>query len=151
MDIIVLIETWIEAMGFKPAESRSTREGAWHFMQGSARVDIVLGKVEESGELYLCAASALAPVPKEKEKEFYLELLKLNTRFIGMAFCIHNGYAVLKHETEIKGLEQSSFEAIVKGLAQMADYFDNVLQDRFPAVERSLGVPSHIETIIPGI
>ncbi len=122
------IETLLAGSGYDPELSRSGHL-QWEIQQGSAKINISYydktGLI--IGDAYLCK------LPSEKQVPLYEFLLRQNYEIEGLAFSIRGHAIVLSLLINDSYLNVETGEVLLNHLFERADFYDNILVEKFGA------------------
>ena len=127
------IEQMIEKLGKNVKETR-VGFNTWEIEQGSAKIKIIYNK----DSLFIVADAWLCNLPKENIINIYEYLLKENYDMEGLVFSVNNQAILLSFISYEDDLSIDSGCELLKNLMYKADYYDDILIDRF-------GAQRHIE------
>lgn len=121
------IERLIEKIGRQPRLSRRGPNN-WQIQQGSARVNISYYEKNGliSGDAHLC-------ILPEQETEILQFLLEQNHKIEGLTFSIDHHDVILSLLIHDRYLNVESGTKLFRHLLEQADYFDNILVEKFGA------------------
>ena len=122
------IELLIAKIGHDVALSRSG-PNAWEIRQGSAK--IIITYHDKSG--LMSADAVLCQLPKENIKPLYEYLLRENYFNEALALSVHDQDIVLSLLIYDRYLNEDTGQAMLSNLFEKADYYDNILVERYGA------------------
>jgi len=122
------IEKMIEKLGLSVKETRIGLN-TWEIEQGSAKIKIIYNK--ES--LFIVADAWLCNLPKENILNLYEYLLRENYDNEGLVFSVNNQAILLSFISYEDDLTVDSGCELLKNLMLKADYYDDILIERFKA------------------
>lgn len=122
------IEKLIENAGY---QARLSRRGPnnWQITQGSARVNI--SYYEKNG--LISADAHLCMLPEPESPEILQFLLKQNHRLESLTFSVDHQDVILSVLIHDKYLNTETGIKLFRHLLEQADYYDNILVDKFGA------------------
>ena len=123
------IETILKRVGHD-VELARIGPNHWQIIQGSAK--ITLAYHEESG--LIIGDAFLAQLPRKKIKPIYAYLLQQNHEMENLSFSIKGNDIILSLIIYDRYLNSESGEYLLKHLFTKADYYDNILVEKFGAI-----------------
>jgi serine protease Do len=122
------IERMIGRMGHDVGLCRSGHN-SWEIKEGSATIHIIYH--EKSGRIY--AEAVLCELPGDNIKPLYEYLLRENYNNSGLSLSLHDRDIVLSFLIFEQYLDEETGRILLADLSKKADYYDNVLVERFGA------------------
>lgn len=109
-----------------------TRRGAyrWEVIEGSAKVQFNYS--DNTG--FIVGDAQLARIPRRKIGELYEFLLRENDSMEGLSFSVHHQDIILSLMIYDQYLRKETGVRLFKHLLERADYYDNVLVEKFGAL-----------------
>lgn len=123
------IEWLIEKLGHAVALSRSG-PNCWEIRQGSAKIMVTYH--DKSG--LISADAMLVELPKENIKPLYEYLLRENFENESITLSVHEQDVILSLLIFDRYLNEETGMRMLQTLFEKADYYDNILVDRFGAL-----------------
>lgn len=123
------IEELLDKMGHNVALSRIGSNN-WEIAQGSATIHISYHK--KTG--LITGDAGLCTLPKENIKPLYEYLLKQNHEIEGLTFSIRENDIVLSLLIYDRYLNENTGMKLLKYLFEKADYYDNILVEKYGAI-----------------
>ncbi len=138
---VAMVEEVLRNLGHIVDRARVTSPGAeraWRVKKGSAEVAITIVPRERSWHLRV-AAAVMTTDAKVDLPALYDRLLSLNAeQIVGAAFALHKPHVLLVTERSTLDLDQSEVEALIRGVQDNADDWDDRLVAEFGG---TLGAP----------
>jgi serine protease Do len=127
------IEAMLAHCGY---DVRIARRGpdSWEIMRGSARIEI--SYYEKNG--LIIGEALLCLVPAENLKDLYIFLLEQNYLLEGLTLCVQGHDIILSLLIYDRYLNVETGVKLLEKLCEQADYYDNILVERFGASWRKL-------------
>jgi serine protease Do len=122
------IERMIGRMGHDVGLCRSGHN-SWEIKEGSATIHIIYH--EKSGRIY--AEAVLCELPGDNIKPLYEYLLRENFNNSGLSLSLHDRDIVLSFLIFEQYLDEETGRSLLTDLSKKADYYDNILVERFGA------------------
>lgn len=122
------IEAMLDVMDYTPELCRKGLNN-WQLTRGSANIKIAYH--EKSG--LILADASICDLPSANLKELYKYLLKENYKPSGLTFSVRNGHIIISLLIYDQYLNVNTSRLLFEKLFDAADYYDNVLEDRFDA------------------
>jgi len=134
-----IIEDTLISLNLEPDSCLTDPKGVWTLKKGSATIDIGLYSlddmknptVKQSGKIYVCVSSWVVKVPTFRKFELFEEILNLNSLYIGVTFALKNDWVLLKADREIEYLDIPELVAMVNRVANISDYHDDFLKNKY--------------------
>jgi len=120
------IEMILEKLGRNVKETR-IGFNTWEIEQGSAKIKVIYS----TETMFIVADAWLCNLPKENIMQVYEYLLKENYENEGLVFSINNQAILLSIISYEDDLTVESGVEIIKNLMYKADYYDDILLERF--------------------
>lgn len=127
--ITFTIEQVIKALNFDPILSRCGLN-FWKVEQGSAQIQITYHEKNGLivGDAFLCR------LPKQNIKELYRFILRQNYDLKGLSISVRGTDVILSLLIFDQYLNQNTATTLFKNLFHYADYFDDILMEKFGAL-----------------
>lgn len=122
------IERMIGRMGHDTSLCRSGHN-SWEIKEGSATIHMIYH--EKSGRIY--AEAVLCELPGDNIKPLYEYLLRENYNNSGLSLSLHDRDIVLSFMIFEQYLDEDTCSNLLSDLSEKADYYDNILVERFGA------------------
>ncbi len=125
------IEVMLEKSGYQVELSRKGPNN-WEVQQGSAKINIAYYEKTGliTGDAFLCL------LPKKNIKPIYEFLLKQNYEMEGLTFSLRGQDIILSLLIYDRYLNADTGQKLFKHLFEKADYYDDILVDKFGASQR---------------
>lgn len=126
-----MIERILERLGKNP---RLAARGvnSWEFQEGSASISVTYNQ-----NSFIVGDATLCRLPNTGVSAIYQFLLRENYNSEGLIFSINNQDIILSTITYDEYFTEEIGEAMIRRIAQRADYYDNVLIEQFGALPRA--------------
>lgn len=122
------LEQLLLELGLSPEKARRG-PNAWRFREGSAHIDLMYH--QESG--FILAEAALCQLPPKPATAFFQYLLEQNFEMESLAFSIKEEVVFLSLQVYDGYYTPDTGRQLVRTLKEKADYFDDILVNRFGA------------------
>ena len=127
-----IVEEALAKLGLDPQDARLKNPGQWRLSKGKIPVWITVFYREKEKSAYFQVDAPVMKVPQTNRENFALELLSINDRLFGVAFCIYKGNVHLKTLRETEGLDVSEVSSMILRIANYADQYDDILLQKYP-------------------
>lgn len=131
-----IVEKAIRDLGVDPTTCRGENPGSWNMVKGSARIMLDLWYVEQEKRAYFSVISPVMKFPKSSSESLSRELLSINHLLYGAAFTLYNDVVYMRTIREVDGMDSSEAGAMLLRVANYADHYDDILQQKFPYMEK---------------
>lgn len=135
---ITVVEQAIQEMGVNPLETRGAQPGQWTLQKGSVQIILDIFQPIWQGPWFLNVMSPVMQLPISDLELLLEELLRLNHQIPGAGFSVFDQFVFMKAARPLLGMDATEARSLVEIVGSMADYYDEILQEKFPH-KRTIG------------
>jgi len=128
--VAMTLERILERLGKNPRLA-ARGPNVWEFTEGSAKISLT-----HNQQNFIVADAALCRLPRSGVAPIYTYLLRENERPDGLTFGVNGQEVVLSLIIYDEYFTEEFGEAMIRRLAERADYYDNVLIEEYGALAR---------------
>ncbi|MDX2245667.1 MAG: YbjN domain-containing protein [Bacteroidia bacterium] len=131
-----IVENALRQLGVDPTTCRGDQPGSWNLVKGSAKIMLDLWYIEQEKRAYFSGIAPVMKFPKSNSESLAVELLSLNHQLYGAAFTLFKDIVYIRTIREVDGMDTNEVSAMILRVANYADHYDDILQEKFPYMEK---------------